>query len=79
MTIPVTGGFTALDGRTTIYTYALTSINDRALRFSDFNTLNGVATNQAAFTYNAIGRNSYSYGLSDTDNWSYLSYQQYLG
>jgi hypothetical protein len=53
--ITVTGGFTALDGRTTIYTYALTSINDRALRFSDFNTLNGDATDESLFTYNAIG------------------------
>jgi len=36
---------------TTVYTYTLTSINDRAERFGDFITLDGDVTDESAFTY----------------------------
>lgn len=51
----IAGGFTCINNQTTVYTYELTSINDRALRFGDFITLGGSTASAAAFTYNAIG------------------------
>jgi hypothetical protein len=49
--------FNVIGTNTTIYTFGLTSINDQALRFSNFAAANGVETNEsvAAFTYNAAG------------------------
>jgi len=48
-------GFDVINDKPTVYTYTLTSINDQALRFGDFITLNGDASDASAFTYNAIG------------------------
>jgi len=47
--------FDVIGTNTTIYTFTLTSINDQALRFSNFFALDGVETveTNAAFTYNA--------------------------
>ncbi len=51
----IAGGFTCINNQTTVYTYELTSINDRALRFGDFITLGGSTADASLFTYNAIG------------------------
>lgn len=40
---------------TTVYTYTLTSINDRASRFGNFIALDGDATDESAFTYYPAG------------------------
>ncbi|MFO7369447.1 MAG: hypothetical protein R6X09_04170 [Bacteroidales bacterium] len=51
----IAGGFTCINNQTTVYTYELTSINDRALRFGDFIARGGSAADASLFTYNAIG------------------------
>lgn len=50
----ITGGFTAIGGESTTYTFILNSINDRALRFSNFATKDGVVAPNNTFTYNDI-------------------------
>ena len=51
----VAGGFTVIDGRSTVYTYTLTSINDQASRFGQFIAKGGVEGTDDTFTYFAIG------------------------
>ncbi|QKG78916.1 hypothetical protein [Tenuifilum thalassicum] len=52
--IMTVSSFSVINNKPTVYTYELISINDQALRFGDFITLDGDATDPSAFTYNAI-------------------------
>jgi len=52
--IMTVGSFKVINKKPTVYTYQLISINDQALRFGDFISLDGDYSNPAAFTYNAI-------------------------
>lgn len=57
--IMTVGSFKVINSKPTVYTYNLVSINDQALRFGDFITLVGDASDPAAFTYNTITNGTY--------------------
>jgi hypothetical protein len=53
--ITTVADYSIIGTNSTVYTYTITSINDRASRFGDFIGLDGDTTDESAFTYQAAG------------------------
>jgi hypothetical protein len=53
--ITTVADYSIIGTNSTVYTYTLTSINDRASRFGNFIALDGDTTDESAFTYYAAG------------------------
>ena len=53
--ITTVADYSIIGANSTVYTYTLVSINDRASRFGDFIGLDGDTTDESAFTYQAAG------------------------
>ncbi len=51
--ITTVADYSIIGTNSTVYTYTLATVNDRASRFGDFITLAGVTTDESAFNYTA--------------------------